>query len=244
MTDISPDEIAALRAEIQALRTELRCHTERPAVPGRSAALDVFRKNCADAVITAELAGAKDALAAKAANCPYQEDCLPCLARTFALLLESLRTGTLSAEELANIRREFETAQKQCSFDSCSGCLIEANRLFASQVRLLKSAGVYTGDDNELRIQELSDEGVTAWIGEPLSNVIRVKILKSLASEPKSFADLAKLTGLRGGNLLFHLEKLLTAGIILQKGERKEYTLTSRGYELLVSAASLMERIG
>lgn len=244
MTDISPDEITALRTEIQALRTELRCHTDRSAVPERMTALDAFRKNCADAVITAELAGAKDALAAKAANCPHREDCLPCLARTFALLLESLRTGRLSTEELADIRREFEAAQKPCSFASCSGCLIEANRLFASQVRLLKSAGVYAGDENELRIQELSDEAVVAWIGEPLSNVVRVKILKSLASEPKSFADLSRLTGLRGGNLLFHLEKLLIAGVILQKGERKEYTLTTRGHELLVSAASLMERIG
>ena len=67
-------------------------------------------ENCADAVITAELAKSREALTVKAENCPYHEDCLPCLARTFALLLESLRTGTISAEELANIRREFETA--------------------------------------------------------------------------------------------------------------------------------------
>ena len=244
MTDISPDEIAALRAEIQALRTELRCHTQRPAVPECAATLEVFRKNCADAVITAELAKSRAALTVKAENCPYKEDCLPCLARAFELLLDSLRTGRLPAEELANIRRAFEAAQKRCSFDSCSGCLIEANRLFASHVRLLRSAGVYAGDEGELSIQELSEEAVTAWIGEPLSNIVRVKILKSLASEPKSFADLAKLTGLRGGNLLFHLEKLLTSGIILQKGERKEYTLTSRGHELLLSAAGLMEKIG
>lgn len=85
---------------------------------------------------------------------------------------------------------------------------------------------------------------MVAWIGEPLANVIRVKILKSLANEPKSFADLGKLTGLRGGNLLFHLEKLLDAGMILQKGERKEYVLTGRGHELLEAAAALMEKTG
>lgn len=58
------------------------------------------------------------------------------------------------------------------------------------------------------RVQELEEEGVAAWIGEPLANVIRIKIFKSLAEEPRSFADLSKLTGLRSGNLLFHLEKL------------------------------------
>ena len=107
-----------------------------------------------------------------------------------------------------------------------------------------EKCGVYVGDSIGEQIQELPDEAVVAWIGEPLANVIRVKILKSLASEPKSFADLGNLTGLRGGNLLFHLEKLLDAGMILQKGERKEYVLTGRGHELLGTAAVLMEKTG
>ena len=56
--------------------------------------------------------------------------------------------------------------------------------------------------------------------------------------------DLGKLTGLRGGNLLFHLEKLISAGMILQKGERKEYVLTARGHDLLGAVAILMEKFG
>ena len=91
---------------------------------------------------------------------------------------------------------------------------------------------------------KLAYEAVVVWIGETLAKVIRVKILKSLASEPKSFADLGKLTGLHGGNLLFHLEKLISAGMILQKGERKEYVLTAHGHELLRAAAVLMDKLG
>lgn len=244
MEDMQAAELAALRNEIEALRTEVsRCITS-PAPKNTSGTLDAFREHAADAIIACERARAKETLEAQAKNCPAKEMCLPLFEKTLAVLLESLRTGSISAEEIAKIRREYEEAQKLCSYEHCTGCLLEADKLFTVDTRLLKSAGVYVSDSIDEQIQKLSDEAVVAWIGDPLANVIRVKILKSLASEPKSFADLGKLTGLRGGNLLFHLGKLLTAGIILQKGERKEYALTSRGHELLGAAAVLMEKIG
>ena len=243
MTDAVPDELAALRKEIEALRTEV---TRCLCTPINRAAhgLDAFRNHAADAVIAGELTRAKEVLETQARNCPAKDQCLPQFEKTLAVLLENLKTGSISSEEITKIRREYEEAQKQCGFEQCTGCLREADNLFAAHIRLLKSAGVYESDSIDEQIQKLSDEAVVAWVGEPLANMIRVKILKSLASEPKSFADLGKLTGLRGGNLLFHLEKLVATGMILQKGERKEYVLTGRGRELLGAAAVLMEKIG
>jgi len=51
-----------------------------------------------------------------------------------------------------------------------------------------------------------------------------------LDSEPGAFADLSKLTELCGGNVLFHLEKRSNAGMILQKGERKDYFITTTSF--------------
>ena len=120
---------------------------------------------------------------------------------------------------------------------------MESNRLLDELLHLLKTARIYIENDDEVRIQGICEENAIARIGEPLSHGIRVKILKSLASEPKSFADLAILTNLRGGNLLFHLEKLNNAEMIFQKGERKEYSITPHGHELLKAAAVLLEKI-
>jgi len=160
------------------------------------------------------------------------------------VILNYLRESNVSAEKLAQIKKDHEEVFGQCPRERCSSCITESRKLFAEQVKLLKNAGVYTERESEVKINELQEQEMVAWIGEPLSNSTRVKILKSLVSEPKSFADLSNLTHLRGGNLLFHLEKLLSSGMILQKGERKDYMITPRGYELLASAAELMEKLG
>ncbi|HJK18383.1 MAG TPA: winged helix-turn-helix domain-containing protein [Methanocorpusculum sp.] len=244
MEEFLATELAALRKEIEALRAEINRCIGTETSQNTLGALETFRKDTADAIIAGELARARETLETQAKNCPAKEQCLPQFEKTLAMLLNSLKSGSISTAEIAEIRREYEETQKICSYDHCTGCLLEADKLFAAYIRLLKHAGVYAGDSIGEQIQELADEAVVAWIGEPLANVIRVKILRSLASEPKSFADLGKLTGLRGGNLLFHLEKLISAGMILQKGERKEYVLTARGHDLLGAVAILMEKFG
>jgi predicted transcriptional regulator len=72
---------------------------------------------------------------------------------------------------------------------------------------------------------------------EPLSNRQRLQILKATAVETKTFSELSELTGLRGGNLLFHLQKLLDSGMILQRHERGDYMITEKGFRLLNSLA-------
>ncbi len=75
---------------------------------------------------------------------------------------------------------------------------------------------------------DLPVEAVVREILEPLDSKQRLQILKSLAIETKSFSSLSGLTG-RGGNLLFHLEKLLRSGMILQRHERGDYMITEKG---------------
>jgi predicted transcriptional regulator len=49
----------------------------------------------------------------------------------------------------------------------------------------------------------------------------------------KSFSAFSELTSLRGGNLLFHLQKLLDNGLILQMHERGDYMITDKGLKIL-----------
>ena len=57
--------------------------------------------------------------------------------------------------------------------------------------------------------------------------------MKSLLDQPKSYSMLSSITGLKGGNLLFHLGKLTSTNMIVQNQERGDYTLTEKGNKVL-----------
>ena len=56
---------------------------------------------------------------------------MPQFEKTLATLLNSLKSGSSSTAGIAKIRREYEEAQKICRYDHCTGCLLEADKLFA-----------------------------------------------------------------------------------------------------------------
>jgi predicted transcriptional regulator len=55
-----------------------------------------------------------------------------------------------------------------------------------------------------------------------------------MASETRTFSSLSELTGLRGGNLLFHIQKLLENDLIIQRHDRGDYMITKKGFNLLL----------
>ncbi|MDW7727389.1 MAG: hypothetical protein SCH70_09850 [Candidatus Methanoperedens sp.] len=57
--------------------------------------------------------------------------------------------------------------------------------------------------------------------------------MKAVSIETKTFSEFSEHTGLRGGNLLFHLQKLLDSGMILQRHGRRDYMATEKGYKVL-----------
>ncbi|MDD4811220.1 MAG: winged helix-turn-helix domain-containing protein, partial [Methanobacterium formicicum] len=76
---------------------------------------------------------------------------------------------------------------------------------------------------------------------EPLSNRQRLQIMKYMASQTRSFSTLSEFTGLRGGNLLFHLQKLLENDLIMQRHERGDYMITKKGFNLLLLLANFQK---
>ena len=91
MTDAVPDELAALRKEIEALRTEV---TRCLCTPITRAAhgLDAFRNHAADAVLAGELTRATEVLETQPRNRPVKDQCLPQCEQTLAVALQHLKT--------------------------------------------------------------------------------------------------------------------------------------------------------
>ncbi len=124
--------------------------------------------------------------------------------------------------------------KEDAPFEKCEDCFFEVSTLFDKQLKLMRSLQIYRSSKGEkLETCTISEEFIVKDVLEPLSNQQRLQILKDMVSESKTFSDLSELTGLRGGNLLFHIQKLLDKDMILQRHERGDYMITSKGFNLL-----------
>ncbi|MEG3224764.1 MAG: transcriptional regulator [Methanobacteriales archaeon Met13] len=130
--------------------------------------------------------------------------------------------------------------EEEAPFQKCEKCFLEVNTLFKKQVRLMRSLRIYSSkkDKNE-DISCLSEEYMVKNVLDPLSNQQRLQILKSMATQTRTFSNLSELTGLKGGNLLFHLQKLTESDMILQRHERGDYMITEKGYGILMILSEL-----
>jgi predicted transcriptional regulator len=130
--------------------------------------------------------------------------------------------------ELAEIR-------KGAPFEDCDTCFSEVNSLFNKQLGMISSIKIYSSNEDKIKeISTIPDEFIVKSVLEPLSNKQRLQILKSMAAETRTFSYISKLTGLRGGNLLFHIQKLLESDLILQRHDRGDYMITKKGFNLLL----------
>ena len=139
---------------------------------------------------------------------------------------------------------KFDALKGMANTENCDRCVAEASTLFKKEMDLIRSLKVYEStDEGGENIFELPEEDVVKQICEPLANKQRVSILKALAAETKSFSQLSSLTKLRGGNLLFHLQKLMGTGMILQHDERGDYMITSKGYTALKNLSQIYSKL-
>jgi len=149
-------------------------------------------------------------------------------------------TVRMYREKLENLKKEAKTPQ-------CSRCFSEANSLLEKQVKLMRSLQIYEDreeKDEKGDISAIEPGKIVSEVCEPVANRQRLLMLKALSGESKTFSELSKLTGLRGGNLLFHLQKLLDTGMVLQRNERGDYIITRKGYSTLQGLSRIYSEIG
>lgn len=102
-------------------------------------------------------------------------------------------------------------------------------------------------EKGEIAISELIEslpEERAAEIVKSLANPDRIKILKLLYNEPRTFTRLKELTKLESSSLSHHLKLLLRVGLLTHKNLESGYALTSRGRFLIRLLAFMHEALG
>ncbi len=167
-------------------------------------------------------------------KCPEKENCTS----KFTAFLQHngglLRNNNVDEALISNNRNHLNELRCEAPYKKCEQCYSEVLSLFIKQINLMRSLNIYKNNFGQKPdISALKTSVVMSEILEPISNKQRLEILKAVSFEPKSFSAFSKLTGLLAGNLLFHLQKLMDCGLILQQHERGNYMITEKGFKIL-----------
>ncbi|MGL6298783.1 MAG: winged helix-turn-helix domain-containing protein [Methanobacteriaceae archaeon] len=145
----------------------------------------------------------------------------------------------ITKEDIERERAIIEQLRENARKEDCEKCFSSASKIFNNNIKLLNSLNIYNNGNNDVGSEtgnnyiDFNEEYVFKEILEPLANVKRLKILKALANSPQTFSMMSEKTNLRGGSLIFHIQKLQENGLIIQKTEHGEYLLTKKGLNSL-----------
>jgi DNA-binding transcriptional ArsR family regulator len=75
----------------------------------------------------------------------------------------------------------------------------------------------------------------------PLAHEARIRILQAIFPAPRSSGELSDLTGLRGGNLYYHLRELIHAEYVTER--EGAYDLTGLGLQMLITVTTVASKV-
>jgi DNA-binding transcriptional ArsR family regulator len=234
-------EVAAIRLKLDHMHEDLKRFMERSNQQQLAAILDGCRSDFSEIILgyaTGEMERGLEGNMVR--DCQMRDACKALFSDLLKENLSQIREGRVSEESIEKIRSRMERMREKAPYEQCHNCFFEVSRLLHKQLDLMRSLRLYRERGTEQdALAELPEEGAVDEILEPLGNKQRLQILKALCAETGTFSSLSQLTGLRGGNLLFHLQKLLDSGMILQMHERGGYMITERGFKALEGIAEL-----
>jgi len=234
-------EMRELKAEITGLRGELKRFIERANQQHVDAVLGDLKTNYAGLFSNHQVETAKTDLSAHmAGDCAMREKCYLVFMDFLQTTARHIRDDRVSADLIESYRDQMKSLREKGPSDRCDTCFLEVHRLFEKQVDMMQSLGIYEKTrETGGAISAMPEEVIVKEIVDPVANVQRFQILKALYTQTRTFSDLVALTGLRGGNLLFHIKKLNDSGMILQRHERGDYIITDKGYKTLTAVTDL-----
>jgi predicted transcriptional regulator len=167
--------------------------------------------------------------------CDMREQCKSIFRKYLKKHTDDLTPDNISNGRISKSLDEFEIIKKNKQKEDCNICFNEVSNIFESHVGLIKSIQLYDNqkDDDEKKISDIDEKKLVKSVLTPISHEKRLKILKSIASEPQTFSSLSNLVSLKGGNLIFHIDKLQKSDLIFQKQDHKEYMLTTKGFKVI-----------
>ena len=178
-------------------------------------------------------------------KCEMRNDCKGLISNILEKNAGLIRGGAVSEAAIEENRLDLKQLRTKVPYDKCDVCFAEASDILSRQVTLMRSMRIYeTNKDKRQDLSQLPPEEVVTDILEPLCHQKRFEILKAISADTKSFSALSNLTGLRGGNLLFHLQKLIEKGMIIQRHERGDYMITGKGFKVMEGVSSIYSALG
>lgn len=241
------EELHSIKEEVTSLRNEFSRFLQKANQQHIEGMIEEMRKSYMRSMVDYLCEDASDRMHTHmTADCGMRDFC----EKAFRELLQEtaglVGRGRIEAETIKLYRDKLEELKKGAKTSNCSRCFSEATNLYEKQVKLMRSLQIYEEKDEadkKIDISEIEPEKLVTEVCEPVANRQRLLMLKALSGESKTFSELSKLTGLRGGNLLFHLQKLLETGMVLQRNERGDYIITRKGYSTLQGLSRIYSEI-
>lgn len=244
MTEDSSSQIIELKTEISGLRDELRRFITNSNRSHIDSVLGELKENYADMFRDYQVEGAKGDLSVHMVrDCAMRDNCFILFMEFLQNTAKHIGDGEVSDEIICSYRDELEKLRKNGPSAKCDTCFSEVSRLFEKQISLMESLGIYNKNKDKADMPEIDDVSVVRDILEPIANIQRFQILRSLAPQTRTFSEISKMTGLRGGNLLFHIKKLTDSGMIFQRHERGDYMITEKGLRTIDKISELFRDI-
>lgn len=227
-------EILEIKSKLSDIHTDLKRFFELVKQQQHESVLSGIQSNFSSALTGYVAADIEDGLERNMVrNCEMRDTCKSVFngfLHKNANLLKNKKVdeGTISKNQL-----ELQEMRNNAPKKQCEKCFLEVSGLFKKQILLMRSLQIYSTEEEKKSDISVLPEDLASYIFEPLSSKQRLQILKAVSVEAKTFSAFSEVTGLRGGNLLFHLQKLLDAGLILQRHGRGDYMITEKGYKVL-----------
>jgi DNA-binding transcriptional ArsR family regulator len=240
------EELHSIKEEVTSLRNEFSRFLQRTNQQHIEGLIGEMRKNLMKPMVDYLCEDASDRMHTRmTASCGMRDFCETAFRELLQETAGLVGRDRIEAETINLYRDRLEELKKEAKTSSCSTCFSEATNLFEKQVKLMRSLQIYEDleGDKKIDISEIEPEKLVSEVCEPIANRQRLLMLKALSGESKTFSELSKLTGLRGGNLLFHLQKLLETGMVLQRNERGDYIITRKGYSTLQGLSRIYSEI-
>lgn len=139
---------------------------------------------------------------------------------------------------LEEVRKQLEAVERYKEVCKDDICMKNALEVFKSLEKILErsvSEKEAVGMRKEI-IQKFDPSSLSEEIAEKLSSVsnpLRIRILKALAKGRRSYAELERITSIKGGHLQFHLRTLIKSGYVTQEEPQGKYILTNEGLKTL-----------
>jgi DNA-binding transcriptional ArsR family regulator len=234
-----------IKEKLDEIHTDLKRFAEKTNQMHLESMLSVSRRDLLNSIMAYIIDDIEEGLESKMLkDCHMKNTCKSNFTEFLQNNASLIKIDNLQDDLVLEKQAELEEMKNNAPFDTCDKCFMEVSNISDKQIKLMRSLMIYkTNDEKKEDILTLHEDSIVTDILEPLSNKQRLQIVKAVAIETKSFSELSKLTGLRGGNLLFHLQKLVDGGMIFQRHERGDYLITDKGFKVLKSISNVYSKI-